>query len=97
MAPLLLLLLLLAVAFWLGKEFSYARRRQAFLGTRDSRGRPMMPPHQRVTEAELAQRVRSLRAAVTQGDVALDEAVGSLIRYAGGGMTPDTARGLLES
>jgi hypothetical protein len=34
--PLLLLLILLALAFWLGKEFSYARRRPAFLSTRDS-------------------------------------------------------------
>lgn len=97
MAPLLLLVLLLVVAFWLGKEFSHARRRKAFLATRDSRGRPMLPPHQRITEAELAIRVRSLRAALKRGDVALDEAVGSLVRYAGGGMTPEAARQLLDS
>ena len=95
MAPLLGLLLLLALAFWLGKEFSYARRRKNFLSTRDSRGRAMLPPHQRVSDADLDERVKALRAAVARGDVQLDEAVGSLIRYAGGGLTPTLAKELL--
>lgn len=95
MVPLLMLVLLLAIAFWVGKEFSYARRRNAFLATRDSRGRPMLPPHERVTEAQLAERVRALRGAVARGDVSLDEATGSLIRFAGGSMTAERARQLL--
>lgn len=96
MVPLLMLLLLLGIAFWLGKEFSYARRRSAFLATRDSRGRPMLPPHERVTEQQVAERVRTLRGAVARGDVSIDEAAGSLIRFAGGSMTPERARQLLS-
>ena len=96
MGPLLALLILLALAFWLGKEFSSARRRKNFLATRDGRGRPMLPPHQRVTEAQLDARVRTLRAAVGRGDVPLDEAVGSLVRFAGGGLTSQMARELLS-
>ena len=96
MVPLLSLLLLLALAFWIGKEFSYARRRKVFLSTRDSRGRPMPPPHQRVSDEEIAERARVLRGAVARGDISLDEAAGSLIRYAGGAMTPKHANDLLS-
>lgn len=96
MVPLLMLLLLLGIAFWLGKEFSYARKRKTFLSTRDSRGRPMLPPHERVTDEQLQERARVLRSAVARGDVSLDEATGSLIRFAGGSMTTERAQQLLR-
>lgn len=96
MVPLLMLLLLLGIAFWLGKEFSYARRRRAFLETRDSRGRPMLPPHERVTEEQLQVRVRDLRRAVARGDVSLEEATGSLLRFGGPALTPERAHDLLS-
>ncbi len=97
MAPLVGLIVVVAIVFWLGKEFGYARRRQAFMATRDSRGRPMLPPHQRVSDADLEARARQLRAAMQRGDITFDEAAGSLIRFAGGGMTLDGARRLLRS
>lgn len=96
MVPLLGLVVLLAIVFWLGKEVGYARRRRAFLATRDGRGQPLLPPHQRVSDAELQRRARELRAAMLRGDITFDEAAGSLIRLAGGGMTVDGARRLLN-
>ena len=96
MARLVVLIILIAAAFWIYKEFQHARRRKAFLDTRDSPGRRMLPPHQRVGDAALEERVQELRSAVARGDVTPDEATGSLIRYAGGGMTPQRARKLIE-
>lgn len=87
--------LVLVVVFWLGYEFSRARRRRAFLSTRDSRGRPMMPPHQRVTDEQLLKKARTLERAVDAGHVSLDEAVGSLVRYSGNALLAQQARELL--
>jgi hypothetical protein len=96
MVPLLLLLLLLVVAFFVFKEFSKARRRPTFHATRDAPNRPLPPPHERVTPEQLHERVRVLREAVSRGDVSLDEAAGSLVRFAGGSMTPERAEELLR-
>ena len=57
----------------------------------------MPPPHQRVSDDEIADRARVLRGAVARGDISLEEAAGSLIRYAGGAMTPQHAQDLLSS
>lgn len=93
---LVLTVLVLAVVFWLGYEFSRARRRRAFLATRDSRGRPMLPPHQRVTDEELHAKARTLRKAVNSGYVSFDEAVGSLVRYSSNVLTTQQAQDLLD-
>ena len=88
MTRLLLAALLGAAAYWLYLEFRAARRK-AYLAKRDSRGYPVLPPHQRVSAADLDARVASLRAALGRGELTLDEAADSLVRYAGG---MDTAR-----
>lgn len=82
---------------WLAYEFARARRRRkAFLATRDSRGRPMLPPHQRVTDEQLHAKARTLRKAVDSGHISVDEAVGSLMRYSGNVLTEQQAHQLLD-
>ncbi len=92
-------LLVLAVVWWAATsivaEVRYRRTSRALALTRDVRGRPMMPPHQRVTDAELEAKARQLRRAVAANHVTLDEAVGSLVRYGGAAVSPDRARQLL--
>ena len=88
-------LILVAVCVWIYREFAHARRQRAFRLSRDARGRPMPPPHQRVTDAELFDRVRVLRGAVERGELPVDEAAGSLMRFAGG-MDLTRARALLQ-
>jgi hypothetical protein len=96
MTPLLILLLLLAIGFWLYKEYSKSRRQPPFHATKDAPNRPVPPPHERVTQDQLQERVRVLRDAVSRGDVSLDEAAGSLVRFAGGSMTAERAEELLR-
>lgn len=96
MVRLIPIILVVAVVVWLTREFIHANRRRRFLSTRDSRGRPMLPPHQRVSDEQLQRRAAELRKAVSSGAVTRDEAVGSLIRYAGGALTPEAARTLLD-
>lgn len=93
--PLLVLLVLVLLAVWVVKELSWNRRRRAFLATRDIRGRPMLPPHQRVEDDELRARAAQLRGAVARGHITEDEAVGSLIRLGGPAVSPERARRLL--
>lgn len=95
MARMIALLLLVLVVYWIYREFAHARRRKAFLLSRDARGQPMLPPHQRVSDEALQERVRVLRGAVARGELALDEAAGSLIRFAGG-MDVARAKSLLQ-
>lgn len=95
--PLLLLILLVLLVVWAVREFTYARRRQAFLATRDIRGRPMLPPHQRVADEELAARAAKLRRAVARGHITEDEAIGSLIRLGGAAVSYERARQLLSA
>lgn len=85
--------LVLAVAAWLGYEITRARRRRA---SPPGGRRPTPPPSQRVTDEQLRQRARSLRDAVDTGHVSLDEAVGSLMRYSGNALTVQQARELLD-
>lgn len=94
--PLLILLLLILLIVWIVREVSYARRRQAFLATRDVRGHPMLPPHQRVVDDELRARAKELRRAVARGYITEEEAVGSLIRLGGAAVSHDRARRLLS-
>jgi hypothetical protein len=96
MTPLLILLLLLAIGYWLYREYSKSRRQPPFHATKDAPNRPLPPPHQRVSPAQLEERVRVLRAAVSRGDILLEEAAGSLVRFAGGSMTPERAEELLR-
>ncbi|MGH3441782.1 MAG: hypothetical protein ACRDUY_07010 [Nitriliruptorales bacterium] len=93
--PLLLLVILVLLAVWAIREFSHARRRQAFLATRDTRARPMPPPHQRVPDEELSARAAKLRRAVARGHITEDEAIGSLIRLGGSAVSYEQARQLL--
>lgn len=58
--------------------------------------RPPPPPHQRVTDTELRQRADELRAALEAGHLTLDEAVGSLMRYGGAGVSAERAGRLLS-
>ena len=83
MIRLLVLIVLVGAAYWIYKEFSAARRK-AWQASRDARGYPLLPPHQRVTSAELEERLRTLRAALERGELTLDEAADSLVRFAGG-------------
>ena len=83
MTRLLVVALLGAAAYWLYLEFRAARRKK-YLASRDSRGYPVLPPHQRVSAAELDKRVQTLREALARGELSLDEAADSLVRYAGG-------------
>jgi hypothetical protein len=83
MVRLLVVILLIAAAYWVYREFAAARRKAAQAG-RDARGYPVLPPHQRVKSSDLEQRLATLRAAVARGDLTLDEAADSLVRYAGG-------------
>jgi hypothetical protein len=55
--------------------------------------RPIPPRHQRVTDAELAERAGTLRQAVEDGSIPLEDAVASLVRTCG--VEPDVARDLL--
>jgi hypothetical protein len=95
--PLIAIVLLLLVAFWLGRELAHARRRQAFLATRDSRGRPMPPPHQRVSDAQLEASARQLGAAVARGDITEDEAADCLVRLGGAALSVERARALIRA
>lgn len=95
MARLIAVLLVVVVVVWLYKEFAYARRKKAFALSRDARGYPMLPPHRRVSDEALAERVRVLRGAVARGELPLEEAAGSLVRFAGG-MDVAQARELLR-
>ena len=83
MIRLLVLIVVVGGAYWIYKEFSAARRK-AWQATRDSRGYPLLPPHQRVNSAELEERLQTLRAALERGELTLDEAADSLVRFAGG-------------
>jgi hypothetical protein len=83
MTRLILLLALVAIGYWLYKEFTVARRK-AYLANRDARGYPVLPPHQRVSSADLEARLQTLREALGRGELTLDEAADSLVRYAGG-------------
>lgn len=56
----------------------------------------MMPPHRNVSDDEIERRAAELRKALKRGDITFDEATGSLIRFAGGGMTVEGARRFLE-
>jgi hypothetical protein len=96
MTPLLILLLVLAIGFWLYREYTKSRRQPPFHATKDAPNRPLPPPHERVTAEQLQERVRVLRDAVSRGDVSMEEAAGSLVRFAGGSMTPERAQQLLE-
>jgi hypothetical protein len=96
MTPLLILLLVLAIGFWLYREYTKSRRQPPFHATKDAPNRPLPPPHERVTAEQLEERVRVLRDAVSRGDVSMEEAAGSLVRFAGGSMTPERAQQLLE-
>lgn len=96
MGGVLVVLIMLAIAFWLGREFAHARRRQVFLATRDGRGRPMLPPHQRVGEDQLQRRAADLRVAVTRGDITAEEAIGSLLRLAGPALSLERARQMID-
>lgn len=93
---LLILALLALVVFWLFRGLSQARRRRAPLATRDVRGRPMLPPHQRMTDSELEGRATSLRRALARGDITADEAVASLRRLGGAAISVERARHLLD-
>lgn len=92
----LLVVLLALVVLWILREVSHSRRRGAFLATRDVRGRPMLPPHQRVPDTELEARARTLRKALARGHITADEAVGSLIRLGGAAVSADRARRMLD-
>jgi hypothetical protein len=95
--PLLVLWIIAAVlVVWLVREIAHQRRRRAFLATRDTRGRPLVPPHQRVADDELRQRAHDLRRAVERGLITRDEAVGSLVRLGGAAVSPERARRLLS-
>lgn len=83
MIRLLVVLVLVGGAYWVYREFSVARRK-ARQASQDGRGYPVLPPHQRVSSADLEDRVRTLRAALERGEVTLDEAADSLVRFAGG-------------
>lgn len=88
MVRLLVLIVIVAAAYWLYKEFSAAKRK-ADQARRDGRGYPLLPAHQRVSADDLEKRRIELRQAIARGDLTLDEAADSLVRYAGG---MDTAR-----
>lgn len=92
MIRLVALLVVVGFVVWLALEFRYARKKAALRVTRNARGRPMMPPVRDKSDAELERRAAELRKAAKRGDITFDEAVGSLIRFAGGGMTTDGAR-----
>lgn len=94
---LLILVLLALVVLWLFRGlFSQARRRRALLATRDVRGRPVLPPHQRMTDRELEGRATTLRRALARGDITADEAVASLRRLGGAAVSVERARHLLD-
>ena len=95
MQEVLAVLVLAAFAYFIGKELLYRRRHKDFLDSRDARGRPMVrtpkppkppkpaKPEQRVSDKELKERAKVLKAAVKRGDLPLDEAASSLVRFAG--------------
>lgn len=93
---LLILVLLALVVLWLFRGLSQARRRRALLATRDVRGRPVLPPHQRMTDRELEGRATTLRRALARGDITADEAVASLRRLGGAAVSVERARHLLD-
>lgn len=97
MIRVVVVVVLVSALMWLGYEFVRARRRRkAFLATRDSRGRPVLPPHQRITDEQLHAKARTLREAVDSGHISVDEAVGSLMRYSGNVLTVQQAHELID-
>lgn len=92
---LVVLLLLVLLVVWIVNGLSDGRRRQAFLSTRDSRGRPMLPPHSRVSDDALHARANELRGAVERGYISRDDAIGSLIRFGGPALSREDAERLL--
>lgn len=97
MIRVVVLVVLVSALVWLGYEFARARRRRKdSLATRDTRRRPTLPPHQRVTEEQLRAKADTLRKAVDSGHISVDEAAGSLLRYSGNVLTEQQARQLLD-
>lgn len=97
MIRVVVLVVLVSALVWLGYEFARARRRRKdSLAQRDSRGRPMLPPHQRVNEEQLRAKAHTLRKAVDSGHISVDEAAGSLMRYSGNVLTEQQARQFLD-
>lgn len=96
MIRVLVLVVLVLAVVWLGYELVRARRRKASLATRETGGRPVLPPHQRVDEEQLQAKAGTLREAVDTGHISVDEAVGSLMRFSGNALTEQQAHQLLE-
>lgn len=95
--PLLLLIIVIAIAFWLGKEYSNARRRQNVPAVRASRTPARGQTRPQVSEDSLKEHATQLRAAVRRGDISHEEAVGSLLRFSGSALSAEGAARLLRS
>ncbi len=93
---LLVVLLLIGVGVWIGKEWTDARRRRANIGPRDARGQRVVPHQRALGPQALEAHIAGLRAAVTRGELSLDEAVDSLVRTSGGVLGRAAARDRLR-
>lgn len=94
---LLVIALLVLAVMQLSGEVRYRRKGRAMRMTRDVRGRPLAPPHQRVSDPDLVARAVELRRALDGDQITMDEAVGALIRYGGAAISPERARALLTT
>lgn len=89
---LLVVLLLIGVGVWIGKEWTDARRRRVNIGPRDARGQRVVPHHRSLDPEALEAHIAGLRGAIVRGELSLDEAVESLVRTSGGGISRAAAR-----
>jgi hypothetical protein len=89
---LLVILLLIGVGVWIGKEWTDARRRRINVGPRDARGQRVVPHHRALDSGSLEAHISGLRAAVSNGELTLDEAVDSVVRLSAGGISRAAAR-----
>lgn len=97
----LVFLLVIGVVILLVRGFADARRVQrgrqtAPRSSRPPRARPrrLAPP---VNQAALSAHVTALRDAIAQGQVTVEDAIESVVRFTSGGLSGDAARSLLES
>lgn len=80
--PALVLLLLIAIAVLIYRQFAEAKRANESLVV-PVPDRPKPPKHQRVTDAELQRRTKAVRDAVRAGAITAEEAAKSLARTCG--------------
>jgi len=89
---LVVVLLLVGVGVWIGKEWTDARRRRTNIGPRDARGQRVVPHYRALDPGSLEAHISELRGAVARGELTLDEAVDSVVRLSAGGISRAAAR-----